>query len=76
MTAITIGLPDDARAELAARAARSGRSLEQYVADELVYMARKPAPDDWLDEVRAQARDFGGDLSVEGLLADKDADRR
>jgi hypothetical protein len=77
MTAITIGLSDEARNKLAARAARSGRSLEEYLADELEYLARKPAPenDDWLQQVRAHARQHSASLSIEELVADKYADR-
>jgi antitoxin FitA len=78
MTAITIGLSDEAQRELAARAARSGRSLEEYLADELEYLARKPAPenDDWVQQVRAEAREYGADLTIEQILAARDADRR
>ncbi|HYZ79735.1 MAG TPA: hypothetical protein VE571_00620 [Solirubrobacteraceae bacterium] len=77
MTAITIrNVPDHVRDELAARAARSGRSLQEYLLRELENLAAHPDPDDWLEEVRAQAREYGGDLTIEGLLADKDADRR
>jgi hypothetical protein len=77
MTAIKIGLSDEARKEFAARAARSGRSLEEYLADELEYLARKPAPenDDWVQQVRAEAREYGADLTIEELVADKYADR-
>jgi antitoxin FitA len=77
MTEITIGLSDDARRELAARAARSGRSLEDYLADELEHLARKPAPDDdWIAQVREHAEAGGAALRIEDLLADKEADRR
>jgi plasmid stability protein len=77
MTAIKIGLSDEARKEFAARAARSGRSLEEYLADELEYLARKPDPadDDWLQQIRARAREHGANLTIEELVADKYADR-
>jgi hypothetical protein len=77
MTAITIGLSEEARNELAARAARSGRSLEEYLADELETIARKPNPgDDWIAKIREHAVAGGAALRIEDLLADKEADRR
>lgn len=66
MTEVTISLSEGARDEFAARAARFGLSLEEYLTDELEYLALKPTPDDWLERVRTQAR---------RILADIDADR-
>jgi antitoxin FitA len=77
MTAITIrDVPDEVRDELAARAARAGKPLEEYLLGELTIMAMCPSQDDWLDEVRAEARASGANLTIEGILADRDADRR
>ena len=43
MTTITIrNVPDQARDELAARAASSGRSLQEYLRGELIELARRP----------------------------------
>ncbi|WP_219415730.1 FitA-like ribbon-helix-helix domain-containing protein [Pseudonocardia nigra] len=77
MPAITIrNVPEHVRDELAARAARSGRSLQEYLLAELEAKAAYPEPEDWIAQVRAQARAHGGDLTIDELLADKDADRR
>jgi antitoxin FitA len=83
MTAITIrNVPEELRDELVARAARSGMSLEQYLLWGLAMMVEDPSPDDdpnpndWLDDLRAQAREIGTHLTVEEILADRDADRR
>lgn len=77
MTAITIrNVPEHVRAELAARAARSGRSLQEYLLGELADLAATPDPDDWIEQVRAHAREHGGILTIAEILADKDADRR
>ena len=83
MTAITIrNVPEELRDELVARATRSGMSLEQYVLWGLAMMVENPDPDDhwsqdeWLDDVRAEARETGSTLTIEGILADRDADRR
>jgi hypothetical protein len=77
MTAITIrNVPDHVRDELAARAARTGRSLQEYLLGELEELAAVPDPDDWLTQVRSRARTVGADLTVDDLVADKDADRK
>lgn len=77
MTAITIrNVPEHVRAELAARAARSGRSLQEYLLAELSELAELPDPADWMAEVRAAAKASGVELSIADLVADKDADRR
>ncbi|OLT20360.1 hypothetical protein BJF78_09545 [Pseudonocardia sp. CNS-139] len=76
MTEVTIGLADDVRDELAAQAARSGQSLEDYITDELRYLAGRSTSDHWVAQVREQAGRYGAELTVEELLADKDADRR
>jgi plasmid stability protein len=76
MTVITIDLPDDVRDELAARAARRGRSLEQYLRETLTEDASFPDPEDWIAQVRAHAEAGGAALRIEDVLADKDADRK
>jgi plasmid stability protein len=77
MPAITIrNVPEKVRDELAARAARAGISLQEYLLRELTIMAAYPSQDEWLDDVRAQAREMGAHLTVEEILADIDADRR
>jgi plasmid stability protein len=54
-TSITIGeMPDDVREELTARAALSGRSLEDYLRDELIALARRPSAALWISRVRAR----------------------
>lgn len=77
MPAITIrNVPEKVRDELAARAARSGMSLQEYLLRELTIITSYPSQDEWLDEVRAEARETGAALTIEGILADRDADRR
>jgi antitoxin FitA len=54
-TSITIGeVPDDVRDELAARAALSGRTVEEYVRDELIALTRRPSAAVWMARVRAR----------------------
>ena len=68
-------VPDAVRDELAARAARSGRSLQEYLVAELSELAAKPSIDDALREIRSHAVTYPP-VSVEEILADLDADRR
>ena len=54
-TSIIIGeVPDEVREELAARAALCGRSLEDYIRDELLALARRPSAAVWMARVRAR----------------------
>jgi hypothetical protein len=68
-------VPDEARNELAARAARAGMSLQEYVRAELVRLAEQPDPAEFWDRVRHRVRATGSRLSAEEILAAKDADR-
>jgi antitoxin FitA len=77
MPSITIrDVPDDARDELAARAARSGRSLQEYLRGELIELARRPDADDLLARIRERKARTSTRLSPERILAHRDAERR
>jgi hypothetical protein len=74
-TTITVRhVPDEVRNELAARAARSGRSLQEYMLGELERLAARPAVADLLGEIRDRKR--GRRLDRSAILADRDAGRR
>lgn len=77
MVAITVrDIPDDVRNELAARAARAGQSLQEYVRGLLVTSAAKPTTDDLISRARARVEATGVRLGAAPILAAKDADRR
>ncbi|MFN8111489.1 MAG: hypothetical protein U0Y82_16870 [Thermoleophilia bacterium] len=78
MPAITIrDVPPQVRDELAARAARSGRSLQQYVRRMLIEAVEQPSIDDALARARARIAAGGGTrLTAEQLVALTHADRR
>jgi antitoxin FitA len=77
MVAITIrNVPEDVRDELAARAARSGRSLQEFLLHELVGLAAYPSAEDVIARARARVHSTGTQLGVEEILAARDADRR
>jgi len=69
-------IPDETRDELAARAARSGRSLQEYVRGELIALARKPDMKTVLARIEARLQATGSTLSAEKILEYRDADRR
>jgi plasmid stability protein len=76
-TSITIrNVPDETRDELAARAARGGRSLQEYLRAELIALTSKPDIDDLIARVEARKRAFGSSLSAERIVEYRDAARR
>ena len=77
MVALTIrNVPDEVRDELAARAARSGRSLQEYLASLLVELAARPAVEDVMARARERVRTTGSTVSIDDILSARDADRR
>ena len=69
-------VPNDTRDELAARAARSGRSLQEYLRMELVDLARRPDAETLLARIRDRKRRTDTRLPAETILRHRDADRR
>jgi len=77
MVSITIrDVPDETRNELAARAARSGRSLQEYLRGQLVELARRPDRAAILRRMSERVEREGLDLSVAEILEARDSDRR
>lgn len=75
--AITIrNVPDDVRDELASRAARSGRSLQEYLTRQLVALATRPDMAESIDAARARVKAAGRVVPPDDILADRDAERR
>jgi plasmid stability protein len=68
-------IPDDVRNELAARAARKGQSLQEFMRGVIIDFAWRPDPADALARARELARGLPP-VSVEEILADLQADRR
>ena len=69
-------VPDETSEELAARAALTGRSLQEYLRARLVELAQLPDPEVLLAGVRARKSATGGSLTPEQILGHRDADRR
>jgi len=68
-------VPDETSEELAARAALTGRSLQEYLRARLDELASTPDPEVWIAKVRARKLATGGSISVDRILAHRDADR-
>lgn len=68
-------VPDQTSEELAARAALTGRSLQEYLRARLIELASAPDADVWIARVRARKTATGGSISVDQVLAHRDADR-
>ena len=77
MPSITIrNVPAETRDELAARAASTGRSLQEYLRGELIELARRPDPEVLVARIRERVERAGTRLTREQILAFRDADRR
>lgn len=77
MVAVTIrDVPDKVRDELAARAARMGKSLQEYLRGVLVEAADKPTIEEVVARARARVAATGVRLDPSTTLAARDADRR
>ncbi len=76
MPSITIrDVPKTTRDELAARAARSGRSLQQYLRSELIKLAGKRDNLEIFEGAQERVRRTGTGLTTEQILSYKYADR-
>lgn len=69
-------VPDETCEELAARAAATGRSLQEYLRALLIDIARRPDPEVLFRRVRARKERTGSRLSREAIVGHRDADRR
>ena len=69
-------VPEDVRNELAARAARGGKSMQEFLRGELERIASRPSIDDWLQEVRRRKAAAGTRVPASVILRARDADRR
>jgi plasmid stability protein len=75
-TSITIrDVPDETRDELAARAALSGRSLQEYLRSKLVELTRQPDAETLVERIRSRKIATSSSLPPDRILAHRDADR-
>ncbi|MGD9704067.1 MAG: hypothetical protein AB7Q42_01440 [Acidimicrobiia bacterium] len=77
MVAITVrDVPEDVRDELAGRAARAGKSLQEYLRGELEALAARPTLDDVLMRARTRVLATGSRLPADKVMQLRDLDRR
>ena len=77
MPSITVrDVPSETRDELAARAARSGRSLQEYLRSTLIDLARRPDPAALAASIRDRKQRLGTTLSAKVILQHRDTDRK
>lgn len=69
-------VPQKTRDELATRAARTGRSLQEYLRAQLIELARRPDPEAVFARVRERKATTASTLSKKRILSHRDADRR
>jgi antitoxin FitA len=69
-------VPEETRDELAARAAATGRSLQEYLRAQLVGLASRPDAEALMARVRERVSRTGSRLGRDAIVADRDADRR
>ena len=76
MPSITIrNVPEETHEELTARAAASGRSLQEYLRAELIAMASKPDIEAWLAGVEQRLKASPSRVTTEAILRHIDAVR-
>lgn len=77
MASITVrDVPDATRDVLAARAAATGRSLQEYLRSQMIELASRPDPEVLLAQIRERKRNARSNLSAERILGHLEAERR
>jgi len=69
-------VPGHVRDELAARAARERKSMQEFLKGELERLAARPSIDVWLERVRARKQGRARRVPAKQILKYRDADRR
>ncbi len=68
-------IPNEVRDELAARAALTGRSLQEYLRLQLIRLAERPDADALIARIRKRKATTGNVIARERILSHQDADR-
>ena len=69
-------VPEEVRDELAARAARERKSMQEYLKEELERLAARPSIHTWLERVRDRKHSANRRVSGKRILKHRDTDRR
>ena len=74
---ITIrNVPEEVRDELASRAAREGKSMQEFLRAAIESIASRPSPEQWVAMARARKELSGTHVSADEILQARDQDRR
>lgn len=68
-------VPNEVRDRLAGRAAREGRSMQEYLRRELKRLADRPSVEEWLQRVRERRALAESRIGADEILRHRDADR-
>ncbi len=69
-------VPEHVRDELASRAVRERKSMQEYLKEQLERLAARPSIDVWLEHVRERKHAAHARVSGKHILRHRDADRR
>ncbi|MEO0422574.1 MAG: hypothetical protein AAF184_09585 [Pseudomonadota bacterium] len=69
-------VPEEVRDGLAEKARQAGKSMQEYLLEELERLAHSPSVDRWIDAVRERKARYNSRVSTEQVLAARDADRK
>ena len=69
-------VPKAVRDELASRAAREGKSMQEFLRQAMETLASKPSPEQWVAAVRERKALSGTGVSAETIVQARDLDRR
>jgi len=69
-------VPEQVRDELATRAARERKSMQEYLRQELERLAARPSLETWLERVRERKRSADRRVPRKDILRHRDVDRR
>jgi len=69
-------VPEEVRDELASRAARERKSMQEYLKEELERLAARPSLHTWLERVSERKHAANRRVARKEILRHRDADRR
>lgn len=69
-------VPEAVRDELAARAARERKSMQEYLREALERLAARPSVHAWIEQVRERKRASNRHVTARRILTHRDANRR
>lgn len=69
-------VPDDVARELASRAARSGRSLQEYLRTHLIDLTYRPDVEVWVADVLRRTEATPSRVTRQAILESREAERR